>query len=295
MNEKLKGVFAPITTPFTSEGEVDYAALEHNMAFYASSGIQGYLALGSNGENKSLTNDEKLKVLKTIIDNKGKDQSVMAGCIFESTYETIEYAKKFEMLGTDFLTLLPPSYFKKQMTDPVLIKYFNDVANAVHTPCLLYNAPQFCGGTTLSVKLVQECAKNPNIVGLKDSSTGNIEGFLFGARDIISVMAGSANFFMSTVIMGGSGGVVSLANIFPGIVNDLYKLICEEKYKEAFALNERVLQLNKGVSGAGGVAAVKYAMDLAGLKGGDPRLPLLPLPEENRVKIKTLLEKEKMI
>ena len=274
---------------------MDYAALQHNMAFYASSGIQGYLALGSNGENKSLTNDEKLNVLKTIIDNKGKDQSVMAGCIFESTYETIEYAKKFEELGTDFLTLLPPSYFKKQMTDPVLIKYFNDVANAVDTPCLLYNAPQFCGGTTLSVKLVQECAKNPKIVGLKDSSTGNIEGFLFGARDSLSVMAGSANFFMMTVLMGGSGGVVSLANIFPGIVNDLYKLICEEKYKEAFALNERVLQLNKGVSGAGGVAAVKYAIDLAGLKGGDPRLPLLPLPEENRVKIRTLLEKEEMI
>jgi 4-hydroxy-2-oxoglutarate aldolase len=295
MNNKLMGVFAPITTPFKKDGEVDYAALEKNMEFYAKSGIQGYLALGSNGENKSLTNDEKEKVLKVIIDNKGKDQSVMAGCIFESTYETIMYAKKFEKLGADFLTLLPPSYFKKQMTDAVLIKYFNDVANAVDTPCLLYNAPQFCGGTTLSVKLVQECAKNPKIVGLKDSSTGNIESFLFGARDIMNVMAGSANFFMSTVIMGGSGGVVSLANIFPVIVNDLYQLILAKKYEEAFALNEKVLRLNKGVSGAGGVAAVKYAMDLAGLCGGDPRLPLLPLPEENKEKINTLLKNENMI
>jgi len=295
MNEKLKGVFAPITTPFTSSGSVDYAALEENMEFYAASGINGYLALGSNGENKSLTNDEKEKVLKIIIDGKAKEQSVMAGCIFESTYETIMFAKKFEALGADFLTLLPPSYFKKQMTDPVLIKYFNDVANAVDTPCLLYNAPQFCGGTTLSVKLVQECAKNPKIVGLKDSSSGNIESFLFGARDIMNVMAGSANFFMTTLIMGGSGGVVSLANVFPKIVNDLYKLICEEKYKEAFALNEKVLRLNKGVSGAGGVAAVKYGMDLAGLRGGDPRLPLLPLEEENKVKVRTLLEKEAII
>lgn len=295
MDKKLMGVFAPITTPFKKDGQVDYAGLEKNMDFYAKSGIKGYLALGSNGENKSLTSEEKEKVLKTIIDNKGKDQSVMAGCIFESTFETITYAKKFEKLGADFLTLLPPSYFKKQMTDPVLIKYFNDVADAVNTPCLLYNAPQFCGGTTLSVKLVQECAKNPKIVGLKDSSTGNIESFLFGARDIMNVMAGSANFFMSTVIMGGSGGVVSLANAFPVIINDLYKLILAKKYEEAFALNEKILRLNKGVSGAGGVAAVKYAMDLAGLNGGDPRLPLLPLPEENRMTIRTLLEKEKMI
>ena len=181
------------------------------------------------------------------------------------------------------------------MTEPVLVKYFNDVANAVDTPCLLYNAPQFCGGTTLSVNLVAECAKNPKIVGIKDSSTGNIENFLFGLRDKISVMAGSANFFMRTVIMGGSGGIVSLANIFPGIVCELYQLILDKKYEEAFALNDKVLRLNKGVSGAGGVAAVKYAMDLAGLKGGDPRLPLLPLPQDKRDKVKKLLEENGMI
>jgi 4-hydroxy-2-oxoglutarate aldolase len=294
-SEKLKGIIAPITTPFTKEGEVDYAGLKKNMEFYAKSGIQGYLALGSNGENKSLTNDEKVKVLKTIIDNKGADQFVMAGCIFESTYETIMYAKEYEKLGADFITLLPPSYFKKQMTEPVLIKYFNDVANSINTPCLMYNAPQFCGGTELSVNLVKECAKNPKIVGMKDSSKGNIENFLFAVRDQICVMAGSADFFMRTLFMGGTGGVVSLANVFPSIVCDLYKLILEKKYEEAFALNERVLKLNKGVSGSGGVAAVKYAMDLAGLAGGDPRLPLLPLPDDKKAKIEAVLKEEGMI
>lgn len=295
MNEKLKGVFAPITTPFTPEGEVDYIVLKKNMAFYAASGIQGYLALGSNGENKSLTNDEKLEVLSTIVDNKGAGQTVMAGCIFESTKETLIYAKEYAKLGADFITLLPPSYFKKYMTQPVLVKYFNDIANVVDKPCLLYNAPQFCGGTELSVSLVKECAKNPNIVGMKDSSKGNIEGFLFEARDVLNIMAGSANFFMNTIIMGGSGGVVSLANVFPAIVNELYELILEKKYEEAFVLNEKVLRLNRGVSGAGGVAAVKYAMDLAGLCGGDARLPLLPLSEENKLKVKGLLVKEGMI
>ena len=295
MNERLKGVIAPITTPFTADGEVDYAGLEKNMEFYAKSGIQGYLALGSNGENKSLTNDEKKKVLRTIIENKAKEQFVMAGCIFESTYETIMFAREYEKLGADFLTLLPPSYFKKQMTEPVLIKYFNDVANAVSTPCLLYNAPQFCGGTELTVNLVKECAKNPNIVGMKDSSKGNIESFLFAVRDKICVMAGSADFFMNTLFMGGTGGVVSLANVFPSIVNELYRLILAKDYEKAFALNEKVLQLNKGVSGSGGVAAVKYGMDLAGLRGGEPRLPLLPLADEAKAKMRALLEKEGLI
>ena len=285
MEKKLMGVFAPITTTFDENGEVSYSKLIENMKIYSKSKLKGYLALGSNGENKSLNNQEKEKVLKAIIENKGSGQVVMTGCIFESTKETIEFAKIAESLGTDFITLLPPSYFKKEMTDPVLIKYFTDVASSVNVPCMVYNAPQFCGGTTLSVNLIKEVAKHPNIVGMKDSSTGNIENFLLAVRDTFNVMAGSANFFMNALIMGATGGVISLANAFPDITYKLYELTVNKKYEEAFKLNEKILLLNKSVSGSGGVAAVKYAMDLAGLYGGNARLPLFPLPEDKREKL----------
>lgn len=107
------GVFAPITTPFDENGEVAYDKLKENMKVYGKSRLKGYLALGSNGENKSLSNSEKEKVLETIIKNKGAGQVVMAGSIFESTKETIEFAKVAQGLGADFITLLPPSYFKR--------------------------------------------------------------------------------------------------------------------------------------------------------------------------------------
>jgi 4-hydroxy-2-oxoglutarate aldolase len=295
MEKKLMGVFAPITTPFDEEGEVAYGKLRQNMEFYSDSRLKGYLALGSNGENKSLTNEEKEKVLRTIIKNKHKDQVVMAGCIFESTRETIEFAKIAQDLGADFITLLPPSYFKKEMTDPVLLRYFSDVANSLNTPCLVYNAPQFCGGTTLSVNLVKELAKHPNIVGVKDSSTGNIESFLLAVRDIFNVMPGSASFFVNGLIMGAPGGVISLANVLPEITCKLYDLTVSKQYEEAFKLNERVILLNKTVSGTGGVAAVKYAMDLAGLYGGLPRLPLLPLGDDVKKKIEDYLKTEGLI
>lgn len=289
------GVFAPITTPFDEKGEVAYDKLKDNMKIYAASKLHGYLALGSNGENKSLTNEEKAKVLETIIKNKRTDQVVMAGCIFESTKETIEFAKIAEKLGSDFITLLPPSYFKKEMTDAVLLRYFTDVASALKTPCLVYNAPQFCGGTTLSVNLVKELTKHPNIVGVKDSSTGNIESFLFAVRDKFNVMPGSANFFMNGLLMGAPGGVISLANVFPDLTVELYDLTVNKKYEEALKMNERIIQLNKAVSGTGGVAAVKYAMDLAGLYGGNARLPLLPLSDDIKKKIQEYLKKEELI
>jgi len=290
------GVFAPITTPFDEKGEVAYNKLIDNMKFYAKSGLKGYLALGSNGENKSLTTEEKTKVLDTIIKHKGTNQFVMAGCIFESTKETIEFAKIAERLGSDFITLLPPSYFKKEMTDAVLLRYFSEVANNVKKPCLVYNAPQFCGGTVLSVSLIKDLAKHPNIIGVKDSSNAaNIESYLFAVRDSFNVIPGSANFFMNALFMGANGGVISLANIFPDMTCQLFDLVVAKKYEEAFKLNEKVIQTNKSVSGTGGVAAVKYAMDLAGLHGGNPRLPLLPLGDDVKKKIEDYLKKEGLI
>jgi 4-hydroxy-2-oxoglutarate aldolase len=143
--------------------------------------------------------------------------------------------------------------------------------------------------------LVKEVAKHPNIVGVKDSSTGNIENFLLAVRDTFNVMPGSANFFVNGLIMGAPGGVISLANVFPEITCQLYDLTVSKKYEEAFKLNERVILLNKAVSGTGGVAAVKYAMDLAGLFGGNPRLPLLPLGDDVKKKIEDYLKKENLV
>lgn len=293
--DRLRGVYAPITTPFGADEMVDYAGLERNMAVYAASGIDGYLALGSNGENKSLFGDEKSNVLRCIVKNKARHQKVMAGCIAESTRETILLAKMAEAEGADFVTLLPPCYFAKQMTDEALEQYFCDVADSVSIPVLVYCAPQFSAGLVLSQSLVQAVARHPNIVGMKDSSGGNIDGYLEAAPPTFAVMAGSANIFVHALERGATGGVVSLANSFPAFCAELYR-VYQTGDKAAYgALNEKMLRLNKGIAGKGAVAAVKYAMDLAGLAGGAPRKPLLPLPNTMRGEIKSLLQEEGMI
>ncbi|WP_295742514.1 dihydrodipicolinate synthase family protein [uncultured Oscillibacter sp.] len=292
MEKKLMGVFAPISTPFTADGHVDYGGLAKNAKYYAAAGLKGYLALGSNGENKSLSNKEKLRVLEAVVQNKGEGQTVMAGCIFESTMETIEMGKEMCKRGTDFLTLLPPCYFKNQMTDDVLLRYFSDVADVMSVPCLVYNAPQYAGGVGLSPKLIRHCADHPNIVGVKDSSTGNMEGILFAVRDKpdFTVMAGSVNNFFTAMTMGGAGGVLSLSNSFPEVTVELYNLLVEKRYPAAIALNARLLEINRAIGGAGGVAAVKAAMDMNGLVGGDPRLPLPPLTAEQKEALKAKLK-----
>ncbi|HWQ05745.1 MAG TPA: dihydrodipicolinate synthase family protein [Feifaniaceae bacterium] len=293
--QNLSGVFAPITTPFFANGEIDYEGLKRNMERYAKSPLKGYLALGSNGENKSMLTEEKLRVLEIIVKNKGAHQVVMTGCIAESTFETASIAKQACAIGTDYVTLLSPNYFKKQMTDAALLKYFTDVADSVSEPCLAYCAPQFTGGITLSNSLVKQLAAHPNIVGMKDSSTGNMDGYLMAAPADFCVMAGSANFFLSALIGGATGGVISLANAFPEITVKLYDLFKAGDYEACFTLNREILLLNGAVSGKGGVAAVKYAMDLAGFAGGYPRLPLLPLEEADKASIQRALSEKGLI
>jgi 4-hydroxy-2-oxoglutarate aldolase len=294
MKPPVCGIYAPLTTPFLPDGAVDEDGLRKNMAFYAASGLHGFLALGSNGENKSLSQDEKLLLLRIIIEGKNPEQKVMAGVISESTRESLGFIRLITPLGPDYLTLMAPSYFAKQMTEEALYRYFCTLADAADIPCLVYNAPQFSGGLTLSAPLMTRLGAHPNIVGLKDSSNAaGITAFLFGVRDSLSVLAGSADFFLTAMTMGASGGVLSLANIFPALTVELYDLALAKKYEAAFVLNEQILRLNKGISGRGGVAAVKRAMDLAGLTGGDPRLPLLPLNAEETAALKGFLQKEK--
>ncbi len=290
MNKICTGVFAPITTTFDPDGTLNLDAMRENVKKYAASPIHGYLALGSNGENKSLTNEEKIAVAKVIIENKAPEQIVMAGSIFESTMETIAFAKEMEKLGADYITLLSPCYFKSAMKDEVLIRYFTDVASAVDTPCMLYNAPQFCGGITLSLNVIKECAKHPNIVGIKDSSSGNVEKIALSVPKDFQVLSGSANTFLSCLLNGGIGGVISLANSVPDVVCRLYDYFVKGELAKAAALNREVIKANMGVSGKYGVAGVKYAMDLNGFIGGAPRLPLLPISEEGKQAVRACLD-----
>ncbi len=294
LRRKMEGVFAPISTPFAPDEEVDYEALEFNLDFYARSEILGYLALGSNGENKSLTEDEKLRVLETTVRHKAPRQVVMAGATYDAQRDTERFFQHAAALGADFGLVLSPGYFRRQMTEEVLYRYFSSVAEASPIPILLYNAPGFCS-ITLSPPLVARLSEHPNIMGMKDSAASGIESFLASERDDFHVLAGSANFLLPAMMAGSIGGTVSLANLFPHLAVELFR--CGQARDEArgVPLQERVKRINNAIAGEFGPAGVKAAMNLAGLRGGIPRRPLLPLTAERQEELKRFLVQEGLL
>jgi 4-hydroxy-2-oxoglutarate aldolase len=290
----MSGVFVPISTPFREDEEVDYEALRFNLERYAESGVLGYLALGSNGENRSLTEEEKLRVLETIVQHKGRGQVVMAGATYDAQRDTERFLAQAADLGADFGLVLSPGYFRKQMTDEVLFRYFSTLADGAPLPLLIYNAPGFCG-VTVSPALAGRLAAHPNIVGMKDSASSGIEEFLKFEGDSFHVLPGSANFLFRAMLGGAVGGTVSLANSFPGTAMELFRYGQVRDEERGTPFQARVTRINRAISGAFGVAGVKAAMNLAGLKGGIPRRPLLPLTEAQQAELKRLLTEEGLL
>ena len=291
---KMGGVFVPISTPFAADEAVDYDALKFNLERYASSGVLGHLALGSNGENRSLTEEEKLRVLATIVKHKGAGQVIMACATYDAERDTERFLKQAADLGADFGLVLSPGYFRKQMTDDVLFRYFSTLADTSPIPLLIYNAPGFCG-VTVSPALVGRLAAHPRIVGMKDSASSGIEQFLQFESDKFHVLAGSANFLFPAMMNGSVGGTVSLANSFPGIVMDLFRYGQARDEAHGVPLQLRVARINKAISGPHGPSGVKAAMNLGGFQGGIPRRPLLPLTAAQVDEIRNVLIEEGLL
>jgi 4-hydroxy-2-oxoglutarate aldolase len=283
----LDGIFAPITTPFIND-EVSFDQLKQNVQKYSRTPLKGYFVLGSNGESKCCTETEKLQILELVVKEKSPKQAIMAGAGYESTRQTIEFSRKVASMGADFVSLVTPSYFKKSLTDEVLIGYYKDVAEAVPVPVLLYNAPGFTG-ITISPKVVEVLSQHPNIIGMKDTSAGNIANYLDVSAEKFAVLAGTINFLFIGLTLGAKGGVVSLANAFPEPCCELYSKYVKGDFEGARKLHSTLFRLNQSVSGAGGVAAVKGAMDIAGYHGGPPRLPLAPLTDAQKEKIRAAI------
>lgn len=290
--KKLSGVFAPVVTPFNSD-ELALDDLRFNLRRLNQTGLTGYLALGSNGEFRSLTDEEQIRVLEVFAEEKA-DKVVMVGTGCESTRQTIEKSKRVCEMGFDYVSVLTPCYFPKQIDGTALKRHYEKIADAVELPVLLYNAPGFTGGMKIPVQTVLDLSRHPNIVGMKDSSTEGPAQFLarLDPAEDFYVLSGSANFFYPCLHLGASGGVISIANVLADLCCDLYSLFTLGHYDQARELHFKLARLNQAISGVWGVAGVKAAMDIVGFKGGSPREPLRDVTSEVAESIKRQIASE---
>ncbi|MCX7975087.1 MAG: dihydrodipicolinate synthase family protein [Candidatus Aminicenantes bacterium] len=290
MNEKkFEGIFAALTTPFM-EGELALNKFIHNLNYYNQTSLAGYVVLGSTGEAVFLGEQEAFKIVSTARENLAPGKKLIAGASRESVKETINFINQLAELGAEAALVKPPYYYKPKMTREALKTFFLTVADQAKIPIIIYHIPQNTG-LILDSELIIELALHPQIIGMKDSS-GNLAtvGEVVPAvKSDFCFLTGAGSILFPSLQMGACGAILAVATVIPEICCRLYNLFRQGQYEEALAWQIKIIPLNKALTQTLGIPAIKYALDLIGLYGGEPRLPLLPLSDQDKEKIKFLL------
>ncbi|ODM99960.1 4-hydroxy-2-oxoglutarate aldolase, mitochondrial [Orchesella cincta] len=287
----ISGVYPPIPTPFTSNGQIDYVKLQENFHTWNASDFAGYVVMGSNGEAVSLKEDEKLDLVRNVKKMSKPTSTIIAGLGLPTTEQTIEICNRVaEEKTANAALIVSPSFYKGQMNELVLRKFYEDVADNSKLPIIVYSVPANTN-LDLSSSLVTALAQHPNIIGLKDSGgdIAKISEIVYNVPKDFQVLAGSAGFMLPALLMGCVGGICALANVLGDQVCLLYRLFKDNDLKKAVALQQSLISPNYMVTRRFGVPGLKAAMDLKqGLYGGVCRAPLLSLNDvDEKVLVQT--------
>lgn len=288
---RFKGIFTPLTTPFFRE-KIHLDKLENNINIYNKFELSGYLVLGSTGENVYLSDTESEKIVKTAKQALSKGKILIAGTARESTKVTLEFTRRMADAGADAALVRTPSYFKSLMDEEALKIHYRTLADRAGIPIIIYHIPRNTG-LSISPGMIASLSAHPNIAGIKDSS-GNLS-FLGDALPCLDrhfdYLLGAAGVFLPGLIMGASGGIITLSGVVPQHCIRLYNLFLKRDWEKAFKLQKDLIPLNRAIIEKFGIPAVKYTLDKLGFYGGPSRSPLRPLPKSARREIDAILEK----
>ena len=293
MSVDLSGVLVPCTTPFDPvTGEVDLVGFRANVRSFLAHPVRGIVVGGSTGEAVLLDEDERMILLEGARDLVPDDRLVVAGTGAESTRTTIRRCKASAGTGADAVLVQPPAFYRGAMTDAALLEHYRAVADASPIPVILYQVPLRMSTLEFSTQLVVDLAKIANVVGIKDSR-GSLElvaELVDRTPDAFQVLVGSGAILYAGLEVGAVGGILAVANLAPGPSAAIHTAHRAGDSAEAGRMQEVVAPIHVEIVAAMGVPGVKAGLDLLGLRGGDPRLPLRPLPDRKREGVANVLD-----
>jgi 4-hydroxy-2-oxoglutarate aldolase len=290
MTVSLKGIFAPMTTPFGKDGELDREAFEFNCRGHMQAGLNGIVVSGSTGEAALLDPTERAWLVEWARRQVPDDRTLIAGVGAESTRTTLDFIDRAAERGVDAVLVVAPHYFGSQMTEDALRAHYLRIADESTVPVMLYNIPKYMH-FRLSKTLVTELAKHQNVIGIKDSSgdKDSLTEYLAPQGDSFTTFTGSGQLWGTALQMGARGGILAVSLFAPTLSRAVWDAVARKDFATADALQNRLTPLAKVIVAELGNAGVKAAMDIVGLKGGLPRSPLLPVSRADVERVRQML------
>lgn len=281
MQLNWQGVYPAISTQFHADGSINYPANAVMLEQLISDGIDGIIALGTVGENASLTATEKREFLQQTVKTVAGRIPVIAGCTEHSAAQAIDYIKAAEQIGVDGIMLLPAVVYRG--TNREVLVHYQTVARATRLPIMIYNNP-VSYGVDINLEMTALLAEEPNIVAIKESTTDTRRITELQSRfgDRFQIFCGVDDIALESVLLGATGWISGLTNVFPRESVMLFKLARAGRIKEAREIYRWFMPLLRLDTIPTLVQCIKLAEQLLGRGSENVRLPRLALQGSER-------------
>ena len=282
------GAMVALITPF-QDGQVDFRTLEELVEFQIKNGIDAIVPVGTTGESPTLSHDEHKQVIERVVKVAAKRVPVIAGAGSNSTAEAIELTEFSKKVGADATLQVDPYYNKP--TQEGFYQHFKAIAEEVDIPLVLYNIPGRCGGTGLSIDTVERLSKVENIVAIKEA-TGSLDFVAeIAQRTELTILSGDDSLTLPIASVGGKGVISVVANIVPADVKAMTDLILEGDFVSARKWHRKLFPLAKSMlSLATNPIPIKAAAAMLGMASDELRLPMVPLDDSQKTKLRAMLK-----
>jgi 4-hydroxy-tetrahydrodipicolinate synthase len=287
----FKGLGIAMITPFTDEGEVDYASLKKLVDFQITNGADFLCILCTTSETPCLTNEEKKKIKNLVVDVNGGRVPIIMGCGGNNTAAVVRELQGTDFSGVDAVLSVCPFYNKPSQEG--LYQHFKKISEASPLPVVLYNVPGRTGVNLkpeTTVRLANDCE---NIIAIKEASGSleQVDEIIKNKPDRFDVLSGDDALTFSMVASGAAGAISVIGNALPKQVSRMIRLEFNGEYEPARKIHHMFTELYSLLFVDGNPAGVKALLNEMGFIKNNLRLPLVPTRITTREKMAEILKK----
>ncbi|MEC1446030.1 4-hydroxy-tetrahydrodipicolinate synthase [Bacillus haynesii] len=277
-----------MVTPFDKNENIDFQKLSKLIDYLLNNGTDSLVVAGTTGESPTLSEEEKIALIQYSVKEAAGRAPIIAGTGSNNTKASIKLTKKAEEAGADAVMLVTPYYNKPSQEG--MYRHFRAIAEETSLPVMLYNVP---GRTAASIapETTICLAEIPNIIAIKEAS-GDLDAITkieAETPEDFAVYSGDDSLTLPALSVGARGIVSVASHIVGPEMQEMIKHYTEGNTAQAALIHQKLLPLMKGLFAAPNPSPLKTALQLKGLDVGSVRLPLIPLNEDERLRLSSLM------
>ncbi|MEU7743884.1 4-hydroxy-tetrahydrodipicolinate synthase [Nonomuraea sp. NPDC049158] len=277
-----------MVTPFTPDGAVDYDAVRRLATYLVDEQRNdGLIVSGTTGESPTTSDDEKERILRTVLEAVGDRATVVAGAGTNDTHHSISLAKAAARAGAHGLLVVTPYYSKPPQEG--LYQHFAAVADATGLPVMLYDIPGR-SGVPIKIETLIRLAQHERIVAVKDAKGDLFLGSQIMAMTDLAFYSGDDVLNLPWLSVGAAGFVSVVGHVVGADLARMIDLYRNGDVVQALAVHRQVAPVVEGIMmSAGGAIMAKAALGMVGVPVGPVRLPLVAATEKQIAELRACL------